>query len=73
MPAFTDCRPTEVTDLKPQALPRTTPLVTPVPPIPQSVASTPSATPPATSAGPKRRLFVSPLAKKFTAEKGIDK
>ncbi|KAK1336341.1 hypothetical protein QTO34_004147 [Cnephaeus nilssonii] len=86
--AFADYRPTGVTDLKPQAAPPTPPpinlcsgelticnffkKVTPVPPTPQPVASTPSATRPATPAGPKGRLFVSPLAKKLAAEKGID-
>ncbi|KAF6103019.1 dihydrolipoamide S-acetyltransferase [Phyllostomus discolor] len=72
IPAFADYRPTEVTDLKPQAPPPTPPPVTPVPPTPQPVAPTPSATCPATPAGPKGRLFVSPLAKKLAAEKGID-
>uniref|UniRef100_A0A667H0W0 Acetyltransferase component of pyruvate dehydrogenase complex n=1 Tax=Lynx canadensis TaxID=61383 RepID=A0A667H0W0_LYNCA len=46
--------------------------VAPVPPTPQPVAPTPSATRPTTPAGPKGRLFVSPLAKKLAAEKGID-
>lgn len=46
--------------------------MTPVPPTPQPVTSTPSATRPATPAGPKGRLFVSPLAKKLATEKGID-
>lgn len=46
--------------------------MTPVPPTPQPVAPTPSAIRPATPAGPKGRLFVSPLAKKLAAEKGID-
>uniref|UniRef100_A0A8D1KHH0 Acetyltransferase component of pyruvate dehydrogenase complex n=1 Tax=Sus scrofa TaxID=9823 RepID=A0A8D1KHH0_PIG len=46
--------------------------VTPVPPAPQPVAPTPAATRPATPAGPKGRLFVSPLAKKLASEKGID-
>ncbi|XP_024426582.2 dihydrolipoyllysine-residue acetyltransferase component of pyruvate dehydrogenase complex, mitochondrial [Desmodus rotundus] len=72
IPAFADYRPTEVTDLKPQAPPPTPPQVTPVPPTPQPVAPTPSAIRPATPAGPKGRLFVSPLAKKLAAEKGID-
>ncbi|XP_004427389.1 PREDICTED: dihydrolipoyllysine-residue acetyltransferase component of pyruvate dehydrogenase complex, mitochondrial [Ceratotherium simum simum] len=71
IPAFADYRPTEVTDLKPQAPPTPAPVV-PVPPSPQPVAPTPSATRPATPAGPKGRLFVSPLAKKLAAEKGID-
>uniref|UniRef100_A0A8D1LQ66 Acetyltransferase component of pyruvate dehydrogenase complex n=1 Tax=Sus scrofa TaxID=9823 RepID=A0A8D1LQ66_PIG len=39
---------------------------------PQPVAPTPAATRPATPAGPKGRLFVSPLAKKLASEKGID-
>ncbi|XP_023410558.1 dihydrolipoyllysine-residue acetyltransferase component of pyruvate dehydrogenase complex, mitochondrial isoform X2 [Loxodonta africana] len=43
-----------------------------VPPAPQPVAPTPSAARPATPAGPKGRVFVSPLAKKLAAEKGID-
>lgn len=38
------------------------------PPTPQPLAHTPSALP----AGPKGRVFVSPLAKKLAAEKGID-
>lgn len=44
------------------------PKVAAVPPTPQPVAPTPSAAP----AGPKGRVFVSPLAKKLAAEKGID-
>lgn len=44
------------------------PKVAAVPPIPQPLAPTPSAAP----AGPKGRVFVSPLAKKLAAEKGID-
>uniref|UniRef100_A0ABI7ZCG8 Acetyltransferase component of pyruvate dehydrogenase complex n=1 Tax=Felis catus TaxID=9685 RepID=A0ABI7ZCG8_FELCA len=72
IPAFADYRPTEVTDLKPQAPPSPPPPVAPVPPTPQPVAPTPSATRPTTPAGPKGRLFVSPLAKKLAAEKGID-
>lgn len=44
----------------------------PVPPTPQPVTPTPSAPRPATPAGPKGRLFASPLAKKLAAEKGID-
>uniref|UniRef100_A0A2K6LJF3 Acetyltransferase component of pyruvate dehydrogenase complex n=1 Tax=Rhinopithecus bieti TaxID=61621 RepID=A0A2K6LJF3_RHIBE len=64
--AFADYRPTEVTDLKPQAPPPTPPPVaTPLAPI----ASAPC---PATPAGPKGRVFVSPLAKKLAVEKGID-
>uniref|UniRef100_A0A7N5JX58 Acetyltransferase component of pyruvate dehydrogenase complex n=1 Tax=Ailuropoda melanoleuca TaxID=9646 RepID=A0A7N5JX58_AILME len=46
--------------------------VAPVPPTPQPLAPTPSATRPATPAGLRGRLFVSPLAKKLAAEKGID-
>ncbi|XP_025321315.1 dihydrolipoyllysine-residue acetyltransferase component of pyruvate dehydrogenase complex, mitochondrial [Canis lupus baileyi] len=72
IPAFADYRPTEVTDLKPQAPPSTPPPVAPVPPTPQPVTPTPSAPRPATPAGPKGRLFASPLAKKLAAEKGID-
>uniref|UniRef100_A0A5G2R3I6 Acetyltransferase component of pyruvate dehydrogenase complex n=1 Tax=Sus scrofa TaxID=9823 RepID=A0A5G2R3I6_PIG len=72
IPAFADYRPTEVTDLKPPAPPPTPSPVTPVPPAPQPVAPTPAATRPATPAGPKGRLFVSPLAKKLASEKGID-
>lgn len=68
-PAFADYRPTEVTDLKPQAPPPTPPSVARVPPPPQPVAPTLPATHPATPAGPKGRLFVSPLAKKLAAEK----
>ncbi|XP_001501871.3 dihydrolipoyllysine-residue acetyltransferase component of pyruvate dehydrogenase complex, mitochondrial [Equus przewalskii] len=71
IPAFADYRPTEVTDLKPQA-PPTPPPVASVPPTPQPVTPTPSAARPAAPAGPKGRLFVSPLAKKLAAEKGID-
>ncbi|EGW03817.1 dihydrolipoyllysine-residue acetyltransferase component of pyruvate dehydrogenase complex, mitochondrial [Cricetulus griseus] len=66
--AFADYRPTEVTSLKPQAPP---PVPTPVaaaPPTAQPLAPTPSALP----AGPKGRVFVSPLAKKLAAERGID-
>uniref|UniRef100_A0A4W2BWC4 Acetyltransferase component of pyruvate dehydrogenase complex n=1 Tax=Bos indicus x Bos taurus TaxID=30522 RepID=A0A4W2BWC4_BOBOX len=44
----------------------------PVPPAPQPVAPPPSAPRPAAPAGPKGRVFVSPLAKKLAAEKGID-
>uniref|UniRef100_A0A8C6DU75 Acetyltransferase component of pyruvate dehydrogenase complex n=1 Tax=Moschus moschiferus TaxID=68415 RepID=A0A8C6DU75_MOSMO len=44
----------------------------PVPPTPQPVAPPPSAPRPAAPAGPKGRVFVSPLAKKLAAEKGID-
>ena len=44
------------------------PKVAAVPPTPQPVAPTPSAAP----AGPKGRVFVSPLAKKLAAEKGVD-
>ncbi|XP_011921773.1 PREDICTED: dihydrolipoyllysine-residue acetyltransferase component of pyruvate dehydrogenase complex, mitochondrial isoform X2 [Cercocebus atys] len=43
-----------------------------VPPTPQPLAPTPSAPYPATPAGPKGRVFVSPLAKKLAVEKGID-
>uniref|UniRef100_A0A8C9AGZ6 Acetyltransferase component of pyruvate dehydrogenase complex n=1 Tax=Prolemur simus TaxID=1328070 RepID=A0A8C9AGZ6_PROSS len=43
-----------------------------VPPSPQPLTPTPSAPCPATPAGPKGRVFVSPLAKKLAAEKGID-
>ncbi|XP_069325049.1 dihydrolipoyllysine-residue acetyltransferase component of pyruvate dehydrogenase complex, mitochondrial isoform X7 [Eulemur rufifrons] len=70
--AFADYRPTEVTDLKPQAPPPTPPPVATVPPSPQPLTPTPSAPCPATPAGPKGRVFVSPLAKKLAAEKGID-
>ncbi|XP_008063774.1 dihydrolipoyllysine-residue acetyltransferase component of pyruvate dehydrogenase complex, mitochondrial isoform X1 [Carlito syrichta] len=70
--AFADYRPTEVADLKPQAPPPTPPLVAAVPPAPQPLAPAPSAPSPATPAGPKGRVFVSPLAKKLAAEKGID-
>ncbi|KAM9221081.1 dihydrolipoyllysine-residue acetyltransferase component of pyruvate dehydrogenase complex, mitochondrial isoform 1-T1 [Dugong dugon] len=72
IPAFADYRPTEVTDLKPQAPPPTPPSVATVPPTPQPVAPMPSVARPATPAGPKGRVFVSPLAKKLAAEKGID-
>ena len=44
----------------------------PVPPTPAPVAPPPSAPRPAAPAGPKGRVFVSPLAKKLAAEKGID-
>ncbi|XP_028639675.1 dihydrolipoyllysine-residue acetyltransferase component of pyruvate dehydrogenase complex, mitochondrial [Grammomys surdaster] len=67
--AFADYRPTEVTSLKPQAPPSPVPPpVAAIPPTPQPMASIPSAAP----AGPKGRVFVSPLAKKLAAEKGID-
>lgn len=66
--AFADYRPTEVTSLKPQAPPPVPPPVAAVPPTPQPTVPTPSAAP----AGPKGRVFVSPLAKKLAAEKGID-
>ncbi|KAM6157827.1 dihydrolipoyllysine-residue acetyltransferase component of pyruvate dehydrogenase complex, mitochondrial [Rhynchocyon petersi] len=72
IPAFADYRPTEVTDLKPQAPPPTPPSVAPVPPPPQPVTPAPSAARPPAPAGPKGRVFVSPLAKKLAAEKGID-
>ncbi|KAK2115952.1 hypothetical protein P7K49_006578 [Saguinus oedipus] len=48
-----------------------TPVAT-VPPTPQPLAPTSSAPCPATPAGPKGRVFVSPLAKKLAVEKGID-
>ncbi|KAM4828003.1 dihydrolipoyllysine-residue acetyltransferase component of pyruvate dehydrogenase complex, mitochondrial [Thomomys bottae] len=72
--AFADYRPTEVADLKPQAPPPVSPPVATVPPTPQPLAPTPSATPAglAVPSGPKGRIFVSPLAKKLAAEKGID-
>ncbi|OBS83089.1 hypothetical protein A6R68_22927 [Neotoma lepida] len=66
--AFADYRPTEVTSLKPQAPPPVPCPVAAAPPTPQPLAPTPSALP----AGPKGRIFVSPLAKKLAAEKGID-
>ncbi|XP_051012375.1 dihydrolipoyllysine-residue acetyltransferase component of pyruvate dehydrogenase complex, mitochondrial [Acomys russatus] len=66
--AFADYRPTEVTSLKPQAPPPVAPPVAAVTPTPQPLAPTPSAAP----TGPKGRVFVSPLAKKLAAEKGID-
>ncbi|XP_041494495.1 dihydrolipoyllysine-residue acetyltransferase component of pyruvate dehydrogenase complex, mitochondrial [Microtus oregoni] len=66
--AFADYRPTEVTSLKPQAPPPVPPPVAAAPPTPQPLAPTPSALP----AGPKGRVFVSPLAKKLAAERGID-
>ncbi|XP_075402717.1 dihydrolipoyllysine-residue acetyltransferase component of pyruvate dehydrogenase complex, mitochondrial [Tenrec ecaudatus] len=73
IPAFADYRPTEVADLKPQAPPPTLPPVATVPPTAQPLAPAPSAARPATPAGPKvGRVFVSPLAKKMAAEKGID-
>ncbi|KAB1254689.1 Dihydrolipoyllysine-residue acetyltransferase component of pyruvate dehydrogenase complex; mitochondrial [Camelus dromedarius] len=72
IPAFADYRPTEVTDLKPPAPPPTPPPAAPVPPALQPAAPTPAAPRPAAPAGPKGRLFVSPLAKKLAAEKGID-
>uniref|UniRef100_A0A8C6RHJ4 Acetyltransferase component of pyruvate dehydrogenase complex n=1 Tax=Nannospalax galili TaxID=1026970 RepID=A0A8C6RHJ4_NANGA len=65
--AFADYRPTAVPDLKPQALSPMPPPVAAVPPAPQPLAPAPSATP----ARPGR-IFVSPLAKKLAAEKGID-
>ncbi|XP_042538684.1 dihydrolipoyllysine-residue acetyltransferase component of pyruvate dehydrogenase complex, mitochondrial [Dipodomys spectabilis] len=72
--AFADYRPTGVTDLKPQAPPPVSPPVATVPPTPQPLTPTPSATPAGLAApsGPKGRIFVSPLAKKLAAEKGID-
>ncbi|XP_040832881.1 dihydrolipoyllysine-residue acetyltransferase component of pyruvate dehydrogenase complex, mitochondrial isoform X9 [Ochotona curzoniae] len=72
IPAFADYRPTEVTDLKPQVPPPIPPPVAAVPPTPSPAAPAPSATLPAAPAGPKGRVFVSPLAKKLAAEKGID-
>ncbi|KAL1782655.1 dihydrolipoyllysine-residue acetyltransferase component of pyruvate dehydrogenase complex, mitochondrial [Sigmodon hispidus] len=66
--AFADYMPTEVTTLKPQAPPPVPPPVAAVPPTPQPLPTTPSTLP----AGPKGRIFVSPLAKKLAAEKGID-
>ncbi|XP_008575823.1 PREDICTED: dihydrolipoyllysine-residue acetyltransferase component of pyruvate dehydrogenase complex, mitochondrial [Galeopterus variegatus] len=68
--AFADYRPTEVADLKPQA-PPPAPHPVAAPPTPQPLAPAPSATCPA-PARPKGRVFVSPLAKKLAAEKGID-
>ncbi|XP_004585116.2 dihydrolipoyllysine-residue acetyltransferase component of pyruvate dehydrogenase complex, mitochondrial [Ochotona princeps] len=72
IPAFADYRPTEVTDLKPQVPPPIPPPVAAVAPTPSPAAPAPSATLPAAPAGPKGRVFVSPLAKKLAAEKGID-
>lgn len=46
--------------------------VTPVPATPQPVAPPPAAAHPAAAARPKGRLFVSPLAKRLAAEKGVD-
>lgn len=46
--------------------------VTPVPAPPQPVAPLPAAAHPAAAARPKGRLFVSPLAKRLAAEKGVD-
>ncbi|XP_068844338.1 dihydrolipoyllysine-residue acetyltransferase component of pyruvate dehydrogenase complex, mitochondrial isoform X9 [Capricornis sumatraensis] len=72
IPAFADYRPAEVTDLKPPAPPPIPSPAAPVPPTPPPVAPPPSAPRPAAPAGPKGRVFVSPLAKKLAAEKGID-
>ncbi|KAK2502911.1 hypothetical protein MC885_009800, partial [Smutsia gigantea] len=47
-------------------------IVTPVPATPQPVVPTPAAAYPAAAARPKGRLFVSPLAKRLAAEKGVD-
>ncbi|XP_040585630.1 dihydrolipoyllysine-residue acetyltransferase component of pyruvate dehydrogenase complex, mitochondrial [Mesocricetus auratus] len=66
--AFADYRPMEVTSLKPQAPPPVPPPVAAAPPTAQPLAPTPSGLP----AGPKGRVFVSPLAKKLAAERGID-
>ncbi|KAI5282613.1 dihydrolipoyllysine-residue acetyltransferase component of pyruvate dehydrogenase complex, mitochondrial [Manis pentadactyla] len=72
IPAFADYQPTDVTDLKPQAPPPIPAPVTPVPATPQPVAPPPAAAHPAAAARPKGRLFVSPLAKRLAAEKGVD-
>ncbi|XP_017915273.1 PREDICTED: dihydrolipoyllysine-residue acetyltransferase component of pyruvate dehydrogenase complex, mitochondrial [Capra hircus] len=72
IPAFADYQPAEVTDLKPPAPPPIPSPAAPVPPTPAPVAPPPSAPRPAAPAGPKGRVFVSPLAKKLAAEKGID-
>ncbi|XP_048190451.1 dihydrolipoyllysine-residue acetyltransferase component of pyruvate dehydrogenase complex, mitochondrial-like [Perognathus longimembris pacificus] len=72
--ALGDYRATEVTDLKPQVPPPVSLLVSSVPTTPQPLAPTPSASPVGIAApsGPKGRIFVTPLAKKLAAEKGID-
>ncbi|XP_068936474.1 dihydrolipoyllysine-residue acetyltransferase component of pyruvate dehydrogenase complex, mitochondrial [Petaurus breviceps papuanus] len=70
--AFADYKPTGVTDIKPQAPPPTPTPVAAVPPTPPPTATAPSAARPATPASTKGRIFVSPLAKKLAAEKGID-
>ncbi|NP_001082239.1 dihydrolipoamide S-acetyltransferase L homeolog [Xenopus laevis] len=61
---------TGVVDIKPQHAPPTpTAASVPVPPV---AVSTPAPTPSAAPSAPKGRVFVSPLAKKLAAEKGID-
>ncbi|XP_012784680.2 dihydrolipoyllysine-residue acetyltransferase component of pyruvate dehydrogenase complex, mitochondrial-like [Ochotona princeps] len=72
IPAFADYRPTEVTDLKLQVPPPIPLPVVAVPPTPSPATPTPSATLPAAPVGPKGQVFVSALAKKLAAEKGID-
>ncbi|XP_072467215.1 dihydrolipoyllysine-residue acetyltransferase component of pyruvate dehydrogenase complex, mitochondrial [Notamacropus eugenii] len=72
IPAFADYRPTAVADIKPQA-PSPTPVPMPaVPPTPPPTAAAPPTARPATPVSTKGRIFVSPLAKKLAAEKGID-
>ncbi|XP_027703139.1 dihydrolipoyllysine-residue acetyltransferase component of pyruvate dehydrogenase complex, mitochondrial [Vombatus ursinus] len=70
--AFADYKPTGVTDIKPQAPPPTPTPMAAVPPTPPPTTTVPSTTRPATPASTKGRIFVSPLAKKLAAEKGID-
>ncbi|KAM9033927.1 dihydrolipoyllysine-residue acetyltransferase component of pyruvate dehydrogenase complex, mitochondrial [Sarcophilus harrisii] len=70
--AFADYRPTEVTDIKPQAPPPTPTPMAAVPPTTPPAATVPSATRPAAPPSTKGKIFVSPLAKKLAAERGID-
>ncbi|XP_020845427.1 dihydrolipoyllysine-residue acetyltransferase component of pyruvate dehydrogenase complex, mitochondrial isoform X2 [Phascolarctos cinereus] len=70
--AFADYKPTGVTDIKPQAPPPTPIPMAAVPPTPPPMATAPSTTSPVIPASTKGRIFVSPLAKKLAAEKGID-
>ncbi|XP_036600790.1 dihydrolipoyllysine-residue acetyltransferase component of pyruvate dehydrogenase complex, mitochondrial [Trichosurus vulpecula] len=70
--AFADYKPTEVTDIKPQVPPPTPTPMAAVPPTPPPAATAPSTPRPATPVSAKGRIFVSPLAKKLAAERGID-
>ncbi|XP_063167537.1 dihydrolipoyllysine-residue acetyltransferase component of pyruvate dehydrogenase complex, mitochondrial [Candoia aspera] len=68
IPAFADYRDAGMADIKPPVSPL------PLPPSPTAVpsASSQAVVPPVKTPAHKGRIFVSPLAKKLAAEKGID-